>query len=423
MVLVVAIVALSVLAGTARGTETALPISSVSALADSRSEGLAVSATGSGVGSSALFRVDASTLGEFRAEPPDLTSPSAIVINMNTGHVLYTRKADLRRPMASTTKIMTAMLCLENLSLSKEVTVSSRAASISEVKPFLVAGDVLTVEQLLNCLLVHSSNAAAMALAEAVDGEMEVFAERMNAKAAELGLQDTSFKNPSGLDAEGHYSTAADMAVLGRHAMQNEQFRRLVSVKEYTLEVPGRGKSYHFENTNKLMLSTPWVVGVKTGLTPKAKQCLVAAGTNNGVAVMSVLLGQPSTKVCWEETRALLQYGLSQYRHVTLLESGVAVAEADVPYNHNGKVRLLTDGRLEIDLYKEDVVEARVKIDRDLTLPVSEGTVFGQVWLVKDGDTVSTVDVVADSSYKKPTLGTKIGHLWSRFTRWLGRAN
>jgi D-alanyl-D-alanine carboxypeptidase (penicillin-binding protein 5/6) len=175
-----------------------------------------------------------------------------------------------------------------------------------------------------------------------------------------------------------------------------------------------------FESTNKLMLRTSWVTGVKTGLTPRADQCLVASGTKDGVSILAVVLGQPSTSVCWDESEALLNYGFSQYRHVTLLDAGTAVAQAEVPYQVDGKIQLVTEQKLEMDLYKEDDVTASVRLDRELTLPVQAGDEFGQVVLTMGNATVGSVTLVADKSYGETKLGTKIAYAWDRFTRWLG---
>ncbi|MCL5735208.1 MAG: D-alanyl-D-alanine carboxypeptidase [Actinobacteria bacterium] len=367
-----------------------------------------------------VFIVRAADLGDFAARPPSLTSPAAIVVNMTTGRVLYSKKADVKRPMASTTKIMTAILCLESLPLDKPVNISEKAAQTPEVKAFLKEGDVLTVEQLLYSMLVHSSNASAVALAEAAAGTSEAFVERMNAKASELGLKNTHFVNPNGLDASGHYSTASDMAKLAIYAMKNAQFRKIVGTRSYTLAIAGRSQPLVFENTNKLMLSADWVTGVKTGLTPRADQCLVASGVKNGVSILSVVLGQPSSSICWDESRALLEYGFSQYRHVTFLDEGVAVAQAEVPFQLDGRIQLITEKKLEMDLYKDDDVMASVRVDRQLTLPVQTGERFGQVILTNNGKTVGAVDLVADESYARTTLGTKISYAWDRFARWLG---
>lgn len=366
------------------------------------------------------FTVSAVDLGVQAGVAPKIQSPSAIVVHAGTGKVLYEWDAYERRPMASTTKIMTATLILEQMSLSTSVTISENAAKTIEVKPWLKTGDVLTVEQLMYSLLVHSANSAATALAEACSGDVESFVAQMNEKAAELGMEDTQFKNPSGLDKDGHYSTAADLAVLARYAMKNEVFRKMVSTREYTLSLPGRSQPLVFENTNKLLQRTDWVIGIKTGLTPRAEQCLVGAATQDGVSVISVLLGQPSSKVCWDESEALLEYGLSQYRHVTLLDEGEVVAEAEVPYHVDDTVQIVTESAVEMELYKDDSVTTTVVLERPLALPVDAGESFGEVRLTVDGEVIETVDLVATQSFEQTTLGTKIRYFFGRIGRLFG---
>jgi len=369
---------------------------------------------------SASFTIRAEELGEFPAAPPAIGAPAAIVVHMGTGKVLYERNAYQRRPMASTTKIMTAILILEKMDLAGKVTVSPNAAATVEPKTWLKAGDVLTVEQMMYALLVRSANSAAVALAEACSGSVQAFVTEMNDKAAELGMNDTHFVNPNGLDGEGHYSTAADMAIVARYAMQNETFRRMVATERYTLALSGRSDALVFENTNKLLGKYEWVTGVKTGLTPRAEQCLVCSGTQDGVSIISVLLGQPVPDVCWAESATLMQYGFAQYRHVTLLEEGAVIAEAVVPYQLDGRVQLVTESAAEVELYKSDSVTASVVVDRDLVLPVTAGEAFGRVRVSVGGDVIDTVDLVAAQSYGKTTLGGKIAYFFARVGRWLG---
>ena len=363
---------------------------------------------------SVSFTVDADDLGGFALDAPKISSPSAIVINMGTGRVLYEWDAYVRRPMASTTKIMTAVLVLEQMDLSKSIRISEKVAATYEPKVWLRTGDVLTVEQLLYALMVRSANSAAVALAEACFGSVEAFVEEMNAKAAELGMKDTHFANPHGLDAEDHYSTAADMAVVARYAMKDPIFQRLVSTEEYSVSVGGRDEPIVFKNTNALLGRFDWVTGVKTGLTPRAEQCLVCSGTLDGVSIISVVLGQPASEVCWTESRTLMEYGFAQYRHVTLLEEGAVVAEAEVPYQIDSVVRLVTATPTELELYKSDSVTASIVVDRDLILPVSQGEVFGHVFMTIDGEVLETIDLVADKSFEKTTLGGKITYLFRR---------
>lgn len=395
---------------TASGTTTTLSNTTISLATQSGASG---SSTGS---TTSVFTVKAADLGYFETQAPAITSPSAIVENLSTGRVLYSKNANKRRPMASTTKIMTAILSLESLPLDQKVTISDEVARTTEEKVFLKSGDVLTVRQLLFTMMIHSSNSCAVALAETVGGgDVGAFVEKMNAKAKLLGMNDTNYVNPNGLDTTGHYSTASDMAILARYAMKNATFRQIVNTRSYTLEIPGHDEPLVFENTNKLLMRADWVNGVKTGLTPRANQCLVATGTKNGVTILSVILGQPATKVCWDESESLLTYGLAQYRHATLLNADTPVAEATLSAGGQ-KVRLVTSQKLDMDLFKEDIVAVSVKIDRQLVIPVSAGDKFGTVVLSVNGQQVGSVSLVADKSVGKQTLGTKLANFWRRIT-------
>jgi D-alanyl-D-alanine carboxypeptidase (penicillin-binding protein 5/6) len=357
-------------------------------------------------GQTSSFTVSARDLGDYDDTPPSIDSPAAIVVNQDTGKVLYEWDAYEQRRMASTTKIMTAILVLENMDLSSPLTASKKAAETNEPKYWLREGDVLTTEEFLYCMLLRSANAAAVVLAEGCAGSVDAFAEMMNAKAAELGMNDTHFVNPNGLDADGHYSTPADMATLARHAMQNEKFRR-----DSPLELT---------NTNKLLSRDSWVTGIKTGLTPKAEQCLVSSATKDEVSVICVVLGQPVPAVCFDESEILLSYGLKQCRHVTLLESGTAVAEAAVPYQMDGVVRLITEGAAEMQLYKDDTVTTSIVVDKPLQLPVREGDVYGRVTMTVAGEAVGEVKLVASASYDETRLGSKVAYYFKRLGRWLG---
>ncbi len=371
----------------------------------------------------ASVTVSAKDLGGFQAGPPAITSPSAVVINSRTGEILYEKGSRLQRPMASTTKIMTAVVVLETMDLKKQVTMSQNAAQTWEKAWWVDAGDVLTVEQLLYGLMVQSENQAAVALAEGCAGSVEAFVQMMNAKAVELGLRGTRFTNPSGLDAPGHYSTAADLATLAQYAMNSEvigeSFRKLVQTKQYTTQIRGNDQPTVFTTTNELMLQNDWVAGVKTGDTVGAGICLVAAGTRDGVSMISVVLGAVDHATCFGESKSLLEYGMSQNRYVTLLEQEVPVAEALLPYHVDEKLQLVPETEVGAELSRDDTVTASVTIDKQLVLPVTAGDVFGRVELSVDGVVVGTVDVVAAESAGETTLGTKLVYYLTRFGRWV----
>jgi D-alanyl-D-alanine carboxypeptidase (penicillin-binding protein 5/6) len=372
---------------------------------------------------SSSVTVKASDLGSFAVTPPAITSPSAIVVNLRSGAVLFEQGAQIQRAMASTTKMMTAVVALENMDLATEVTVSQTALSVWEKADWVEAGDVLTVEQLLYALMVQSENRAAVALAEACAGSEAAFVQMMNAKAAELGMHGTHYTNAHGLDAPGHYSTAADLATLARYALGNQTigvvFGKLVSTGDYTTQIQGHDLPTTFQTTNRLLLQYDWVTGVKTGETAEARFCLVAAGTKDGVSMVSVILGQPLQDTCFLESRLLLEYGMSQYRYVTLLEAGVPLAEAPLPYEVDQKARLVAQTTVGMELYKDDTVTATVTVDRPLVLPVEAGDVFGRVEVSMDGSLVDSIDLIVSESICDTTLGTKVVYYLTRFGRWI----
>ncbi len=300
--------------------------------------------------------------------PPVIHAKSAIVIDLTTGQILYSHDANARRPMASITKIMTAILALETLPLDREVTVSARAAKVGEQSLGLKAGDHLTVEQLLYGALVHSGNDAAFALAEAAGGSMEAFVGEMNEKARELGLSNTHYINPDGLDARGHYSSARDLAMLARYAMQNAEFRKIVGTVNYSITLPGQSNPIAFRNVNKLLGTVAWVTGIKTGSTDDAGFCLVASGTSQGKSVISVVLGESSWTPTWADSKNLLEYGFKQeelavtpapvpvapaLQVVDLARPSVVVAELPIPYHLGAELKLVTDGGLRWPCHRE----------------------------------------------------------------------
>jgi D-alanyl-D-alanine carboxypeptidase (penicillin-binding protein 5/6) len=336
--------------------------------------------------------------------PPVITSTAAILIDQDSGQVLYSRNASARLPMASTTKIMTAVLALESLKLDAKVTISANVVATIGSSMGLQKGQVLTVEQLMYALLVPSANDAAVALAEAAAGSTQAFVKRMNDKAKALGLSNTHFVNPHGLNAANHYSSARDLATLAQYAMRDPVFRRIVRTREFTIAMPGEKTPHKFENHNLLLNWQAWVTGVKTGSTPYAKNCLVASGTRDGVSVISVLLGAAEDELRWSESKALLTYGLSLYPRTVLADKGRVITELPVPDRLDRRVRLVADRSLVVSLFKTDVVTSTVRLDRDVTLPVSVGDVFGAIEFTLDGKSLGSANLVAALSVDQVTI-------------------
>lgn len=254
-----------------------------------------------------------------------VSARAAALIDADDGKILYEKNANERLPMASTTKIMTALVALESASLDTVVTVHPDAVGVEGSSVYLTAGEKLTLEELLYALMLSSANDAAAAIAIALGGSVERFADMMNDCAARLGLNDTSFKNPHGLDAEGHYTTALDLARLTAHALKSDGFRRIAS--SYKQEISGPSGKRLLVNHNKLLRSYEGCIGVKTGYTKKTGRCLVSAAERDGLTLVAVTLNDGDD---WRDHAAMLDYGFEFFERVTLARSGQELARLPV---------------------------------------------------------------------------------------------
>ena len=245
--------------------------------------------------------------------PPSVSAASAILVDAESGRVLYEKDAHTRRLIASTTKLMTALVALEQgPGLEEEVTIPPKAAGVEGSSLYLKAGERLKFETLLYGMLLHSGNDAAVAVAVLTAGSVEAFAAQMNQKARELGMTNSHFTNPTGLDEEGHYSTARDLALLARACLAQETLAKMAATPSIALE----GRS--FVNHNKLLWRYEGCVGLKTGYTQTAGRTLVSAARRNGMTLIAVTLDDPND---WADHAALFDYGFSTYHMETALEA------------------------------------------------------------------------------------------------------
>ena len=251
--------------------------------------------------------------------PPDLSAQSAILIEAESGVSILEKNASTRLPMASTTKIMTALVALESASPDTVITVPACAVGIEGSSIYLVEGEQLTLEELLYALLLESANDAAIAIAIGVCGSVEQFCERMNQKALRLGLQDTHFTNPHGLDDAEHYTTAEDLAQIARAALRNELIANIVATRKTTIPHAGEDGVRLLVNHNKLLRLCEDCIGVKTGYTSQSGRCLVSAAERNGVTVIAVTLNAPND---WNDHQAMFEYGFSSYARTQLCAEG-----------------------------------------------------------------------------------------------------
>ena len=326
-----------------------------------------------------------------------------LVLDARTGELLASSHAHEHLPIASLTKLMTVLLALEHHKLSDVVTVDRRASVVGESTIDLRPGERLTVRDLVKGALIQSANDAAVALALSVSPSLSAFATLMNAKAAALGLHDTHFVRPDGLDVPDHYSSAADMTKLARILMRTRFVRE--TVDEETASIAG-GRTLH--TWDDLLSLFPQTIGVKTGHTAQAGWCQVAAARGRGVTVYATLLGASTRSLRNLDVESLLIWGLAQFRVVPVIQAGRTYATAALPY-----------GKHALELVAAKPLTGVARLGRPLTekvvaasavsLPVQQGTVLGRVQIWEDGRLRGSSDLVASRTVNKPGLGSRLG--------------
>ena len=353
-------------------------------------------------------------------EVPELAGLSAVLINADTGEVLYDKYKDYPRFPASTTKVMTALLALEHLDMDQVYTISHDASFTEGSRIFLLEGEQVTAEQLLYAMLLASANDAAIALAEACAGDVDSFAEMMNEKAEELGAKNTHFVTPNGLPDDSHVTSAADMALFAREAMKNEKFREIVSTYEYVIPPTNlQPEERLIHNTNRLLYDTaskadiggelrPYkydgILGVKTGYTNAARGCLVAAAERGGMTLIGVVYtSEPET--LYPDMIKLLDFGFDNFKPVDLgIEAGSVVGKASVKggkkrnvdvtvrYDVRATAELMADGSMP----DADSDEFDIKIESDdIEAPFEKGTKAGNLVIYQDSKPIAQFEVFA----------------------------
>jgi D-alanyl-D-alanine carboxypeptidase (penicillin-binding protein 5/6) len=327
---------------------------------------------------------------------------SAIVVDGRNGEVMYAKRARQRRSMASTTKLMTALLTLENARPREVFTAADYAALPVESQIGLRPGERMTVADLLEALLLESANDAAATLAEGVSGSRAAFVAEMNDRAAALGLESTSYANPIGFDDPLAYSTAADLATLARELLGRRRFARIVDLPVAELESGVRPRV--IDNRNTLVAAYPFVTGVKTGHTLQAGYVLVgSARGSSGARVISVVMGEPSEAARDAETLALLRWGLARFHRVRVLERRRVMARADVVHRDE-RTALVPARPVVLTLRDGERVRRRVRAPDELEGPLAAGARVGSVTVMVDGRPRRRVALVTAAAV--PEAGT-----------------
>jgi D-alanyl-D-alanine carboxypeptidase (penicillin-binding protein 5/6) len=328
-----------------------------------------------------------------------VAAAAAVLVDQAHGQVLLRRNANARRPIASLTKIMTALLVLERAELSDRVKVSARAAAQSGSVLGLEPGERISVENLLYALMLQSSNDAAVALAEHVGGSTGRFVKMMNRRAGDLGLSRTRLASPNGLDDDGR-STAADLARLTMTAIEHPSFAEIVETKRRDIPAPS-GPPRHIQSRNALLWLYPEATGVKTGFTSAAGRCLVATAERDGRRLVAVVLGEPGE--AFSDGAALLNYGFEGFVERDLVLRGEPLGTLEVS-GRSLPVEAVASLRALLPRDAAEAVRRRVVPVEGLRAPVPEGRVVGRVVVTAGGQAVGRIDVVAAESVARPPL-------------------
>ncbi|MBE5777040.1 MAG: D-alanyl-D-alanine carboxypeptidase [Clostridiales bacterium] len=319
-------------------------------------------------------------------------SRSSVLIERETGRILYEHNAHEPLPMASTTKVMTALLALENCELNEPVTAGKNAFGVPGTSIYLAEGETLTMEQMLYGLMLQSGNDAAVAVAEHVAGSVDAFCRMMTARAEEIGCENTVFMTPHGLPNEVHHTTAWDLALIAREAMQNEDFRRIVSTKR--MEIPWENHEYNrvLTNKNKLLSSCEGATGIKTGYTNKAGRCLVFSAERNGMELIGAVLNCYSW---FDQAAQILDAGFEKYEMVTLLSAGERVCEVEIIRGTVPHIGVCARVPLRVPMEKGKLPRLETDLPPALPSGVRAGDQVGNAMLYDGEELLLTVPLYA----------------------------
>ncbi len=352
-------------------------------------------------------------------EPADLTpqAVSAILMEASTGTILYEKNAHEKLSPASITKIMTMLLIMEALeeeriTLDEQVRVSEHAASMGGSQIFLEPGEQMSVRDLLKGIAVASGNDASVAMAEHIAGTEEAFVEMMNQKAQDLGLKDTRFLNASGLPAEGHVTTAYDIAVMSRELLKHETITQFTSIYQDYLRQDSKNP-FWLVNTNKLVRFYEGVDGLKTGYTSEAGFCLSATAKKGNMRLIAVVMGEPDNKSRNREVSRLLDYAFATYTVHPLYEKGDFIAYARINKGAQRQIPLHAPQQISILMKKGEKVQdydTEIVLNEPLHAPLKRGDILGYVRVLKEGQTHFTYELKVPHEVQKATI-------WQLFKR------
>ncbi|WP_368974170.1 D-alanyl-D-alanine carboxypeptidase family protein [Caldifermentibacillus hisashii] len=349
---------------------------------------------------------------------------SAILIERDTGTVLFEKNSDEKLSPASMTKIMTMLLIMEALEDGKiqwneKVRTSEYAASMGGSQVFLEEGEEMTVDELLRAISISSANDASVAMAERIAGSEKQFVKMMNQKAKELGLKDTKFQNATGLPAKNHYSSARDMAILAKELLKHEKITNYTSQYESYLR-EGTDKKFWLVNTNRLVKFYPGVDGLKTGFTKEAKYCLTATAKKGDMRVIAVVFGAPTSKERNKLITEMFDYAFSQYETKQFYAKGDELGKVTVEKGQQRNIKIAAGESISLLTKKGekmDDVKTSLKLNKHIQAPIKKGDEIGKIVLIKNGKVLSENSAIAAENVKPASWWTLYKRSFSMFTK------
>lgn len=359
-------------------------------------------------------------------EASSINSRACIVFDRNSKMILYGKNEQKQVKMASTTKIMTATIVIENCNLSDTVEVSKKAASTGGSRLGLKSGDKITIKDLLYGLMLVSGNDAAVALAEYVGGDIQGFANLMNNKANELGLTNTHYESPHGLDSEGHYTTAYELAKLADYALKNKTFSNIVGTKNYTVTINGYSKN--LSNTNELLGNLNGVYGVKTGFTNGANRCLVTSCKRGDMDIICVVLGADTKNFRTKDSIKLIEYAFNNFTYIDANEFATNYFETWITNNLENisidkascKSPKLTIETLEnpiISINKDSYnnISTNISINTNLEAPISSNTILGTLSINLDDRNLATLNIISSNEINRKNIFYYLNYFFTNY--------
>lgn len=332
---------------------------------------------------------------------PEPTAAGAYLCHFESGQELYAKNADTPMPMASTTKLMTALVVSELLPFDKIITVDKRSVGIEGSSIYLFEGEKISVETLMYGLLLESANDAATALAIECAGSVEDFSLLMNRKAAELGLKNTHFTNPHGLDDENHYTTARELSIIAASALECPDIAKIVATKSYKAPVTDGNTYRYMTNHNRLLSTYEGAIGMKTGFTKRTGRCLVSAATRDGMTLIAVTLNASDD---WNAHRKMLDFGFENYRIIPFIKSGDFGFPMDCIGAEDSLVNVITKDSVSILIDRQldtEKITFEVRINRPIFAPVSKDKALGDVLVMYEKKPIASVTLRASESVEQ----------------------